>query len=318
MEKVKVGVVGVGYHGNYHAEKYSKLPGVELVGVVDINHARAEEVARRLGTRAYFDYPRLFGAVRAVSIAVPTTSHYKVAIDFLDHGIDVLLEKPMATTVEEAERLIEIAEKENLILQVGHLERYNSAIVSIGDVLNNPIFIESHRLSAFTQRSTDIDVVLDLMIHDIDIILSLVNCGIEKIDAVGIPVVSSKIDIANARIRFVNGCIANITASRISERTMRKIRIFQPDAYVSIDFASKKVSIHNKIENNEASGGTPQIAVNHVKINDTDSLEEQIKSFVSSVVTRRPLPVSCYDGKRALAVALKILSQIENSASAHP
>lgn len=311
MEKIKVGVVGVGYLGQYHAEKYSKLPDVDLVGVVDINRARALEIAKRFGTKAFFDYSDLFDGVHAVSIAVPTTLHYRVANDFLNNGVDILLEKPIATTVEEAESLIEIAENKNLIFQVGHLERYNSAIVAVEDILNNPMFIESHRLSFFTDRSADVDVILDLMIHDIDIILNFVNSGIERIDAVGIPVISPKVDIANARITFVNGCIANITASRISEKTMRKIRIFQPDAYISIDFASKKVGVYSKVENDEEGGDLPKIAVNEVKIDERDSLEEEIKSFVNSVITREPLPVSCYDGKRALSVALKILNQIE-------
>ena len=317
MEKIRVGVVGVGYLGQYHAEKYSKLSEVEIVGVVDIDHARALEVAKRYTTKAFFHHSDLFEDVHAVSIAVPTTLHYRVASDFLDNGIDILLEKPIATTVEEADDLIEIAEKRNLIFQVGHLERYNSAIVAIQDVLSNPMFIESHRLSSFTERSADIDVVLDLMIHDIDIILNLVNSGIERIDAVGIPVISSKVDIANARITFANGCIANITASRISDKTMRKIRIFQPDAYVSIDFASKKVGLYSRIENDEESGGLSKIAVNDVKINESDSLEEEIKSFVNSVITRKPLPVSCYDGKKALSVALRILNEINQVNTYH-
>ncbi len=313
MEKVRVGVVGVGYLGQYHAEKYSKLPQVELVGVVDTNHARALEIANRFSTKAFFDCSDLLDSADAVSIAVPTTLHYKVASDFLDNGVDILLEKPMATTLEEAESLIERAESKNLIFQVGHLERYNSAVVAIEDVLNNPMFIESHRLSFFTERSADIDVVLDLMIHDIDIILNFVDSGIERIDAVGIPVISSKVDIANARITFVNGCIANITASRISERPMRKIRIFQPDAYISIDFASKKVGLYNKVENGKEDGGSHRIEINNVTIDERDSLEEEIKSFINSVITRRPLPVSCYDGKRALSVSLQILSQIKRS-----
>ena len=311
MEKIRVGVVGVGYLGQYHAEKYSKLSGVNLVGVVDINHARALEIADRFNTRAFFDYSDLFDEVQAVSIAVPTKLHYRVTKDFFDNGIDILLEKPIATTVAEADTLIEMAEKKNLIFQVGHLERYNSAIVAIEDVLNNPMFIESHRLSFFTERAIDVDVVLDLMIHDIDIILSIVNSDIDSIDAVGVPVISPKIDIANARITFVNGCVANITASRVSEKTMRKIRIFQPDAYISIDFVSKKVDIYNKIENEEENGGLPKIVASNVEINVRDSLEEEIKSFIDSVNTRKPPLVSGTDAKRALSVALRILEQID-------
>ncbi|RJP54596.1 MAG: gfo/Idh/MocA family oxidoreductase [Deltaproteobacteria bacterium] len=311
MKKIRVGVVGVGYLGQYHAEKYSKLSGVNLVGVVDINHARALEIADRFNTRAFFDYSDLFDEVQAVSIAVPTKLHYRVAGDFFSNGIDILLEKPIATTVAEADTLIEMAEKKNLIFQVGHLERYNSAIVAIQDVLNNPMFIESHRLSFFTERATDVDVVLDLMIHDLDIILSIVNSDIDTIDAVGVPVISPKIDIANARITFVNGCVANITASRVSEKTMRKIRIFQPDAYISIDFLSREVDVYNKIENGEENGGLPKIVASNVEINARDSLEEEIKSFIDSVNTRKPPLVSGTDAKRALSVALRILEQID-------
>ncbi|MFH1624336.1 MAG: Gfo/Idh/MocA family oxidoreductase [Pseudomonadota bacterium] len=311
MEKIRVGVVGVGYLGQFHAEKYWKLPGVELTGVVDINQARALEVAKRFDTKAFIDYGALFNDVQAVSIAVPTNVHYRVAKDFLSNGIDILVEKPVATTLEEADELIDIAKNKNLIFQVGHLERYNPAIVAIEHILNNPMFIESHRLSFFTERATDVDVVLDLMIHDIDIILNLVNSGIDRIDAVGIPVISPKVDIANARITFLNGCVANVTASRVSEKTMRKIRIFQPDAYISIDFASKKVSTYTKIENDQENGARPKIVAGQVRIDEKDSLEEEIKSFIDSVITRRPPRVSGTDGKKALSVALKILDQIK-------
>ena len=311
MEKRKVGVVGVGHLGQYHAEKYSKLPDVELVGVVDINRERALEIANRFGTKSFFDYSSLLDDVDAVSIAVPTQSHYKIARDFLQNGIDVLLEKPIATTVEEADTLIEVAKKKDLILQVGHIERYNPAIVAVEDILNNPLFVESHRLSFFTQRSTDVDVVLDLMIHDIDIILNLVKSEIERIDAVGIPVLSRNVDIANTRITFANGCTANITASRISEKNMRKIRIFQPDAYISIDFASKKVGIYNKVEKSEKGECIPEIVIRNVEINEKDSLEEEVRSFIDCVITRKPPQVSGIDGKRALSVALKVVKQIK-------
>ena len=313
MEKVRVGVIGAGYLGQYHCEKYSKLPHVELVGVVDVDKARALEVANRFNTKAFFDYSDIKNEVHAVSIAVPTKSHYMVAEDILNHGIDILLEKPITTTVEEANRLIEIAEREKLIFQVGHLERYNSAFVAIEDILHNPMFIESHRLNFFAERTTDVDVILDLMIHDIDIILHFVDSGIERIEAVGIPVISNKVDIANARITFTNGCIANITASRISEKTMRKIRVFQPDAYISIDFDSKKANIYRKIENKKENGSLPEIIADNIDIDERDSLEEEIKSFIDSVVTRNSPLVSAYDGKRALSVALEILKQIKLS-----
>jgi len=308
VEKVKVGVVGVGYLGRYHAEKYANLPQAELVGVVDINTEKAQEIARTWNTRALSDYRDLIPQVRAVSIVVPTPLHYAIASDFLKQGVDVLVEKPITTTLEEAEGLITLARDRGLILQVGHLERFNAAIVATRDSVRNPMFIESHRLAFFQERGTDVDVILDLMIHDIDIILNMVKSPVREIRAVGVPVISQRIDIANARLEFENGCVANVTASRISDKTMRKIRIFEPDAYISIDYAAKEVQVYRKVS--EASPGSyPEIVSEQISIDEKDSLEEEIKAFLRSVITREEPVVPGKAGKEALKVALEIVEQ---------
>jgi len=308
MDRVKVGVVGVGYLGRYHAEKYANLPQTELVGVVDINLEKAEEVARTWNTRALSDYRDLIPLVKAVSIVVPTPLHSAIASDFLKQGVDVLVEKPITATIEEAEGLINLAHDRGLILQVGHLERFNAAIVATWDSIRNPMFIESHRLAFFQERGTDVDVILDLMIHDIDIILNMVKSPVREIRAVGVPVISQRIDIANARLEFQNGCVANVTASRISDKMMRKIRIFEPDAYISIDYAAKEVQIYRKLS--EASPDSyPEIVSEQIPIDERDSLEEEIKAFIHSVITREKPIVPGEAGKEALKVALEIVEQ---------
>jgi predicted dehydrogenase len=308
MDRVKVGVVGVGYLGRYHAEKYANLPQTDLVGVADIDPEKADRVAKQWKTRAFTDYRDLIPHVKAVSIAVPTSLHYTIASDFLKRGIDVLIEKPITTTLEEADDLITLARERNLILQVGHLERFNAAIVATRDIIRNPMFIESHRLAFFQERGTDVDVILDLMIHDIDIILSMVKSRVKEIHAVGVPVISQHIDIANARIEFRNGCVANVTASRISDKMMRKIRIFEPDAYISIDYAAKEVQVYRKI--GEASPDSlPEIVSEQIAIEEKDSLGEEIKAFIQSVITRSIPVVAGEAGKEALKVALEIIEQ---------
>ncbi|MBT9440161.1 MAG: Gfo/Idh/MocA family oxidoreductase, partial [Desulfobacterales bacterium] len=231
MKKLRVGVIGTGYLGKFHAEKYAGMDEVELVGVVDIEKEKAENTAANFGISAYTNYKDLFGKVDAVSIVVPTPVHFTVSKNFLENGIDVLIEKPITTTLEEADELIKIAESKDLIIQVGHLERFNPAVVALQDIVKNPRFIESHRLSIYKERCTDVSVILDLMIHDIDIILNFVRYSIKSIHAAGIPVISKHVDIANARLEFENGCVANVTASRISTKNERKIRLFQKDAY---------------------------------------------------------------------------------------
>jgi predicted dehydrogenase len=280
MDTIPVAVIGSGYLGRFHAQKYANLPESELVGVVDTNPSRAEEVARETNTSPLSDYKDLYGQIKAASVVVPTPLHYSIAKDLLEHDIHVLLEKPMTTTLEEAQELNLIARKKNLVLQVGHLERFNPAYLAIAQTVNSPLFIESHRLNSFQERGTEVDVILDIMIHDIDIILNLVDAEVTRIHAVGIPVISSMIDIANARLEFGNGCVVNVTASRISDKSMRKIRIFQQDAYISIDFAAQGVSVYKKIEEE---GKIPYIVSEQLKIESGDSLEEEIKSFLTSV-----------------------------------
>jgi predicted dehydrogenase len=301
MTHLRAGVIGVGYLGRFHAQKYAALPDVELVGVVDADQARAEEVAHEVGTMACTDYSELLGRVDLVSIVVPTYLHFKVAKAALNAGVHILLEKPVTQTVAEADELIRIAEDKNLVFQVGHLERFNPAVVALGDVLKNPMFIESHRLSPFKPRGTDVNVVLDLMIHDIDIILNMVNSPVESINSVG---------IANARLQFANGCVANVTASRVSREPMRRIRIFQPDAYVSIDYQSCKIGIFRKGGEGIPVPAIPNVTMDETSFSQGDPLFDEIKAFVRSVNEGLPPVVSGEDGKRALEVALWITRKL--------
>lgn len=312
MQKVKVGVIGVGYLGQYHAEKYAAMEEADLVGIVDIDKKRAHEIAEKYGAKTYTNYKDLIGKVEAVSVVVPTTLHYPVAGHFLRQGIDVLLEKPMTCTLAEASRLIKLAKARNLILQVGHLERFNPAVVALKDHLENPLFIESHRLSTFKGRGIDVDVVLDLMIHDIDIILNIVKSKLKDIHAVGVPVITPNTDIANVRLEFENGCTANVTVSRISNKNMRKIRIFQPNAYLSVDYARREIMVIKKTAQN-GMYGFPGIEEQVASFPESDSLAEELRAFVSSVRTRKPPVVSGEDGQRALQVALKIMKQINRT-----
>jgi len=309
MNKLNVGVVGAGYFGKFHAEKYTRIPEVNLVGVVDINPERAREVAEKNHTQAFFNPADLYDKVEAVSIAVPTPLHYSVASQFLKRGIHVLLEKPITAKVSEAKKLVELAEAKNLILQIGHLERFNPALIPLQSRLVDPRFIESHRLRSFIERAIDVDVIMDLMIHDIDIILSLVKSSVKEIRATGVPVISAHIDIANARLSFENGCVANVTASRVSLKSLRKIRIFQPDAYFSIDFANRIVSIHRK-EPAQEEGAFPRIVEEKFSPPGHDPLQVEIETFVNSVLNNTPPLVTGLDGLKALMVAQEIRKQI--------
>ncbi len=306
MTNLRAAVVGVGYLGRFHAQKYAALPGVELIGVVDADAQRAREIATEVGTTAYSDYRELLDKADIVSIAVPTQFHYEVAKECLEAGVHILLEKPITQTVEEADELIAIATGKNLVFQVGHLERFNPAVMALKGVLKNPVFIESHRLAPFKERGTDVNVVLDLMIHDIDILLSMVPSTIKTINSVGVPVLSPEVDIANARLQFENGCVANVTASRVSRETMRKIRIFQPDAYISIDYQARKISILRKGGMGFPVPGLPEIDMEERSFEQVDALLEEIRSFVDSVRNGTPPVVSGEEGKRALELALQI------------
>lgn len=307
MDKTPVAVIGCGYLGRFHAEKYANHSEADLVAVVDTNQDRASELARRTHSKPLTHYQDLYAQVHAVSVVVPTPLHHAIAKDLLEHDIHVLLEKPMTTTLKEADDLIATAHNKGLILQIGHLERFNPAFLAVEDIINNPLFIESHRLNSFQERGTEVDVILDIMIHDIDIILNLVNDEVTEIHAVGIPVISSMIDIANARLQFKNGCVVNVTASRISDKSMRKIRVFQPDAYISIDFSAQEVSVYRKIEDE---GRIPYIASEKLEIEPKDSLAEEIRCFLEAVKQKSEPIVSGEAGRRALKIALEITKQL--------
>jgi predicted dehydrogenase len=304
MKKLKCAVIGTGYLGKFHAEKYASLPECELVAVVDIDAAAANEVAAKLGAKALTDYKALLGEVDAVSVVVPTTLHHKVSSDFLNAGAHVLVEKPITVTVAEADELIAIANRKNLILQVGHLERFNPAVLGL-DKEEKPLFIESHRLSPFNPRANDVSVVLDLMIHDIDIILALVNSEVERIDASGTPVLTQGTDIANARLQFKNGCVANVTASRISMKTERKMRMFRPSSYVSVDFQNRILTKHCTGKK-EMFPGIPEIVTEESVFESGDALLEEIRHFVNCIHSGDNPLVSGLAGKRALETAIAI------------
>ncbi len=314
MKPIRTGVIGVGYLGKFHAEKYAAMSGVELAGVVDSNPDAAREVAQRLNTAAYASHKDLIGKVDAVSVVVPTPYHFDVSRDFLMNDIDVLIEKPMTSTLDEADELIRISESRGLIIQVGHLERFNSAVVAVKDIVKKPMFIESHRLSVFKNRGTDVSVVLDLMIHDIDIILNFVKSDIKSIHAAGISVISKNVDIANARLEFTSGCVANVTASRISMKNERKIRLFQQDAYISLDFASHDITV---IRRKDASGQPagdaliPGMDIKTLAFAKGDALDDEIKAFVNSVRERTASEVTGKMGRDALQIALSIMDQIQ-------
>jgi predicted dehydrogenase len=303
--KIRTAVVGVGYLGAFHAEKYAMLPNSELVAVVDIDLERAESVAERHGTKAFTNHRDILEMVDAVSISVPTQYHFEVAKDFLLQGIGILLEKPITTTLEEADELIRIARETGAVLQVGHLERFNPVVMALVGILKEPRFIESIRIAPFKPRGTDVNVVLDLMIHDIDIIQNLINSPIVRIDSIGAPVFTEEEDIANARIQFENGCVANVTASRISLKSERRMRIFQSDAYITLDFQNKKIAVFRKGEG-EIFPGIPNVAIDQRQLEQGDVLKTEIESFLESVANGTKPVVTGEDGRRALETALLI------------
>jgi len=246
LSSVKVGVVGVGYLGQHHARIYSEIPETTLVGVVDINQERAREIAKRYSTTPYYDYRELFGKIDAVSIVVPTVLHRLIAGHFIEEGINILIEKPVTTTLEEARELMEMANKKKVVLQVGHIERFNSAVIELSKIIDRPVFIDCYRMGPYTNRNTDVGVVLDLMIHDIDIVMSIVKSKVTKISAFGYPVFSRQEDIANSQILFENGCIANLTASRITRKKIRRMEVTEVDAFISIDYLEQELAVYKK------------------------------------------------------------------------
>jgi predicted dehydrogenase len=306
-QKISTAVVGVGYLGKFHAEKYAASPKAELVAVVDIDEKRAHEIGAPLGAEALTDCTGLAGRVQCASVAVPTRFHYQVARALIDAGIDVLVEKPLTADIAQARELVEAAQSKGVILQVGHLERFNPAIRRLEGVIREPKFVECHRLAPFVERGTDVDVVLDLMIHDIDVIASLVRAPVERVEAVGVPVLTDKPDIANARIKFANGCIANVTSSRVSIKRERKIRFFQPDAYISIDYDQRRAQIYHK----PAPGaGWLDIRAENIEIKDGDALADEIESFLDCVGSRALPLVGGAEGLRALEIASRISAQL--------
>lgn len=310
-EKTKVGVIGVGHLGEYHLQKYKAMPQVEVVGIMDIQRNRAEEMSRRYDAKAFRSYQELLKRVDCVSLAVPTEMHFQVAREVLQEGVHLLVEKPITYSVEHADILIRMAEERGLVLQVGHVERFNPAVVKMESLLTRPIFIESHRMNLFTTRGTDVDVVLDLMIHDLDIILHVVPSEVQEVHAIGMPVVTGKTDIANVRMIFENGTVANLTASRVSNRTLRKIRIFQPDAYLSVDCVKREISETRLNGGMKQADKFPHIASSKTNYPNSDPLADQIASFIASASNGGNPVVSGRDGRRALQAAAAIIEQIE-------
>ncbi len=316
MKKIRCAVIGVGYLGRFHAQKYQLIPNAELVAVCDLSPELCEAVSLELKVPAYLDYRDLFGKVDAVSIAATTNKHYQIAKACLEQGIHVLIEKPITETTAQAEELIQLAQKHNAKLQVGHLERFNAAHLALEPYLDSPLFIESERLAPFNPRGTDVNVILDLMIHDIDIIQNMVKSPILSIEAQGTPVLTKAIDIANARITFANRCVANVTASRISFKTERKTRIFQNNSYISIDYHNKQLAVFKK-SNEEMFPGIPAIARDEKAFDKGDALLEEIKAFLACIDNNTTPLVTGEEGKYALETAEKITSLIHNNLSEH-
>jgi len=318
---VRVAVVGCGAFGRNHARVYRQLQqesaGIDFVGVVDNNPQRAQSIAAEFGTQSIASIGDLRGKIEAASVAVPTSHHLSVGRELMQSGPDVLIEKPVASTVAEADELIDIASKTGRIAQVGHLERFNPAVMATVELVTKPMFFEVHRLSVFTPRSLDVDVIMDLMIHDLDIVLSLVKSPVREIRAVGLPVISDKVDIANVRVEFQSGCVANFTASRVSTEKVRKLRFFQPHEYISIDYGRQDV-ISIRVDEKAAAallrgevpptriGPATGIAINKPKVEAGDPLRTEIGAFLSAVRSRSVPQISLNEGRAALALALQI------------
>ncbi len=303
---LKVAVVGVGHLGQHHARIYAELPGAELIALADVADARRREVGGRLRVPTVADYRTLLGKVDAVSVAVPTAAHHQIARAFLEAGSDVLVEKPMTRTLAEAEDLVTVARAGERILQVGHSERYNGAVQVLAREVRDPAFIEVHRMGPFPGRGADVDVVLDLMIHDIDIILALVKSPLARVTAIGVPVVSGQVDIANARLEFASGCVANITASRVTGERLRKIRVYQRDTCFVLDYASQELHLLRQ----SGPPGMGKLTRVEVPVARAEPLRQELADFLHSVRTRRPPLVSGEVAREAVAVAARIVEQL--------
>lgn len=312
LQKLRCGVVGVGYLGRFHAQKYQQIPGAELVGVFDANSSRAQDVANELGTSVFKSIDDFLGKVDAVSIAASTGAHFELSQHFLKNGIHCLVEKPITTASKDGLVLVDLAEKKKLKLQVGHVERFNPAFKAVREKLRKPLFMECHRLAPFKPRSIEVDVVFDLMIHDLDVILSLDPSEIVNIQAVGVPVLTKFVDIANARIEFASGLVTNVTASRVSLKAERKMRIFQEDQYISVDFGSGSVNLTRKTGNNWEDGNIP-LDTESWSLEKADALKSEIESFVQSITQNTPCVVTGTDGMRAVELAEKIVAKINRT-----
>lgn len=324
MNKISVAVIGTGHLGSLHTKIYSNMESVELRGVYDVDTSKAEQVAAQFGTKAYASMEDLLDTVKAVSIATTTKAHFHVGRKALERGVHVFIEKPITETIEQAKSLVALAEQKGLNLQVGHIERFNPAILALEPYHLKPMFIESHRLAQFNPRGSDVAVVLDLMIHDIDLILSLVRSPVKRIDANGVAVVSDSVDIANARLQFENGCVANVTASRISQNKMRKMRMFQHDAYISVDFQQGLAEVFRLVDEGDPSlkptlmlgqierGAKKRLIVyEQPDVKDVNALEYELQTFIDSIRNDSEPPVTGRDGLQALEVAQEILQTIE-------
>lgn len=308
--RIRVAVIGVGHLGRHHARIYAAEPHLDLVGVVDTNRVRAEEVAAEYRTQPFFECQEVRGRVDAVSVAVPTEAHLEVALPLIEQGVHVLVEKPMTRSLDDADRMIAAARSRGVVLAVGHTERFNPAVALARPLVREPRFIEAHRLGTFPDRSLDIDVVFDLMIHDLDLVLSLVGRRVSSIEAVGVPVLTPRVDIANVRLRFEGGCIANLTASRISRDRVRKIRFFQRDVYVSIDYAAQDVEGWRLVRRD---GQRPSIEGGKLEVAREEPLKREIADFIGAIVDRRPPGVTGEEGRAALALATDIAERMELS-----
>jgi predicted dehydrogenase len=308
LNRLRVAVIGVGHLGQHHARLLASIEGVELVGVCDTNRSRADEIAVKFGSHSFESVRDLVSRVDAVTIAAPTVSHLALALPFLEAGVATLVEKPIASSVEEAERLIDAARRGHAVLATGHTERFNPAVAAALPLIAEPRFIEIHRLATFPERSLDIDVIFDLMIHDFDLLLTVVKSELTSVEAVGVNVLTPRADIANARLRFASGCIANLTASRISRERVRKARFFQKDAYVSIDFAAQELEVYRLVQG----GARPIIHGGKVDVPREEPLRRELEDFVDAVRTGRSPGVTGGDGRDALALATRVAETMES------
>jgi len=311
QKRLRVGVIGVGHLGEYHVQKYKTLPNVDLVGIVDTNGARASEISERYCARRFASHHEILPLVDAVSLAVPTEKHFDVARDVLSSSVHLLVEKPITYQIEPADALIRMAQEKGLVLQVGLVERFNPAVVRMESLLTKPVFLESHRMNVFTVRGTDVDVVLDLMIHDLDVILHVVPSEVKELHAVGMSVLTEKTDIANARLIFEDGTVANLTTSRVSDKALRKLRIFQPDAYLSVNYLKRELTVTKLDGVLKDAHDFPQVTSGKTTFPGADPLADQISAFVNCVLDGSEPVVSGQDGRRALRYALAIIDQIE-------